>query len=109
MGIIQTKTKKSWEFNDTLSSGPEKIGPTNKKQKKMKTHSAPNNKKRKKPSTNKEERPERAPCQPLMMRCTPEGVAKSSRKESGLQPLCWPPTTLMALGPAAKCPCLSET
>merc|ERR1719333_1381340 len=40
------------------------------------------------------------PCQHLMkMRRTPEGVAKSSRKESGLQPLRWPPTTLMALGP----------
>merc|ERR1712159_469559 len=37
------------------------------------------------------------PCQhPMKMRRTPEGVAKSSRKESGLQPLRWPPTTLMA-------------
>merc|ERR1712151_1012088 len=48
------------------------------------------------------------PCQHSMkMRRTPEGVAKSSRKESGLQPLRWPPTTLMALGPqpsATPCP-----
>merc|ERR1711861_10289 len=68
--------------------GSEKIGPKTKNQKTTSTESNP--------------------CQHLMkMRRTPEGVAKSSRKESGLQPLRWPPTTLMALGPQPSAtPCL---